>query len=89
MRRVWVLMNGEPLSQEPAYASVSGQDVTDADLEGDRALAPCPAGVEDSAGGVVEEGQQDGDAAAPVRVGQLQGVHASTWTHSRGRRSRT
>ena len=54
---------------------MSGHDVTDAGLEGDRGLAESPAGVDHPAGGVVEEGEQEGDAAAAVGVGQARSVH--------------
>ena len=54
---------------------MSGHDVTDAGLEGDRGLAESPAGVDHPAGGVVEEGEQEGDAAAALGVGQARSVH--------------
>ena len=56
-------------------AAMSSQDVTDAGLEGDRGLAESPAGVDNSPGGVVEEGEQQGDAAAAFGVGQAWSVH--------------
>ena len=56
-------------------AAMSGKDVTDAGLEGDRGLAEPPAGVDHPAGGVVEEGEQQGDAAAALGVGQTRSVH--------------
>ena len=56
-------------------AAMSGQDVTDAGLEGDRGLAEPPAGVDHPAGGVVEEGEQEGDAPAALGVGQARSVH--------------
>ena len=56
-------------------AAMSGQDVMDAGLEGDCGLAESPAGVDHPAGGVVEEGEQQGDAAAAVGVGQAWSVH--------------
>ena len=56
-------------------AAMSGQDVTDAGLEGDRGLAESPAGVDHPAGGVVEEGEQQGGTAPTAGVRQAWSVH--------------
>ena len=68
---------GAPVvSIQAADATVGFENVADAGFELQGAVRKAQRGVQDPAGGIVQEGQQDHVAAFSLFVGQLQRVHA-------------
>lgn len=60
---------------EPADASVSGEDVLDAGFEGEGVFRKAEAGIEHSAGGIIEERQKHRLAQPALFIGNLHRVH--------------